>query len=181
MAAFAFWLPSKAIPFLGSEFIWHSENILNNTVSFFELFFAQPFGNLCCRQNSMCAWAHPCLALTAPPRAAQCLPNSFWPPQPLLLSGYSVPGSCKHVAIETTTNSTNHYSLGLKCVLLSHSKPYLFFWTSHTVQLWQHHIVKLNHAGHLSEATTLPTLATFHPGLPGLSDSVSCSQTPRTY
>lgn len=62
-------------------------------------------------------------------------------------SGYSMPGSCKHVAIETATDLTN---LGLKCVLLSHSKPYLF--SEHHMQLSHGNITLWScHTGHLSK------------------------------
>lgn len=183
MAVFAFWLPSKVIPFLGSEFILHSENILNNTVSFFKLFFAQPFGNLCCRLASMCAWARACLALTPPPRAAQSLPNSFWPLQPPV----SLEWLFHARQLQTRGNRNSYWSNKPRsevCLALS-LKTISFFWISHAAQPWQHHIVKLSHRTPLqvieTEATILRTLTTFQPGLPGLSDTFLCSQTPHMY
>lgn len=116
MAVLAFWLPSKVIPFLGPEFILHSENILDNTISLFKLFFAQPFGKHCSMLSSMCAWVCTCLGLTPPPRTALELS------QQLLTSATSIKSwvlaHCL-VAANITSGNTNNLDL----VDLGFSRP----------------------------------------------------------
>lgn len=132
MGVLSFWLPPRVIPFLGREFILHSENILNNTISFLELFFAQPFGKHCSMLASMCAWACAWLDLTPLPGQPQSFPNSFWSLQPLLSLEW-LPSAYIATGITSGNRNNSWFSRPrskLSCPLTQNHVLFLLFFTN---------------------------------------------------